>query len=205
MAKIEGEQDIPSELLDDYRATLGEQRPNDAVQKRYPFRMQRMQTGRGNATPAQRTQRSRFLGAMARFANETQATRGRWYAARPVWGSFLWYYNYYIMSDLTGNADQKSGGFGVIKSIQFKTISMPSGTGEGSVAITAIDPVKSVVMIFGNSFWVLETEAYGIAGPVYPYVSSLAAELVKCKWSVGAYSGNDVQAADIGVTVIEYV
>ena len=205
MAKITLPQDIPSVLLDGYRSTLGEVRPDKGVRKRYPYRVPTMQTAVGTPHPKQLIQRARFLGAKDRFATVDWATRQRWYAAAPEWGSFLWYYNYYIMSDLTGNADPQKGGFGVIKSIQFKNISMPAGTGEGQVAITAIDATKSVVMLFGNSMWIYETEAVGIAGTVYPYVSSLASELVKCKWAVPAYSGNNTLAATIGIIVIEYV
>ena len=205
MAKTDGNQSIPSALLDLYRATLGEEKPDNTTGKRYPFRMPRMQDGRGNTTAGQREQRARFKTAMADFKKVAPAVRARWYAARPPWSSFLWYYNYFIMSSLVGNADNEHGGFGVIKSIQFKQISMPSGTGEGSVAITAVDPAKSVVMLYGNSYTFREEEAWALSVPVYPYISSLAAELVKAKWALTSVAGNDTAAATIGITVIEYI
>lgn len=209
MAKTEGTQNIPSELLDAYRATLGEQTPKTIVGKRYPYRVPTMQDGRGNVSEAQRTQRDRFLLAKENFAAVDETTRARWYAAMPPYSSFLWYYNYFIMSDLTGNADIKHGGSGVIKSIQFKTIAMPAGAGEGSVAITTIDPAKAVVMIYGNSyiFW-SETSNGGLSiafMTVYPYVSEITATLIKCKWSITNYWSKSTAAANIGITVIEYI
>lgn len=206
MAKISiGPQNIPSALLDGYRANLAEPRPDTAVVgKRYPYRIPTQQDG-GRPSVKKREQRARFKLAIAKFKNVDEATRERWYAAMPPYSSFLWYYNYFIMSDLTGNADVKHGGAGVIKSIQFKTIAMPAGTGEGSVAITAIDPAKSVVMLYGASVFFIETEAGLAFGSVYPYMSSIAAELVKCKWSMSDFYGAYTEAANIGITVIEYI
>jgi len=205
VAKTDGTQDIPSELLDAYRATLGEETPRKGVEKRYPFQVPHKQDGRGNVTAGQRIQRDRFKIAISDFAKELPAERARWYAAMPAWSSFLWYYNYYIMSDLSGNANQDAGGVGLIKSIQFKNISMPAGTGEGEVAITAVDIDKTVVMLFGGSVTWLEAEAWASAVSVYPYVSSLASELVKCKWSLDNWDGNNTLAATIGIIVIEYI
>lgn len=205
MAKTEGAQSIPSELVDAYRATLGEQKPDLAVGKRYPYRVPRMQDGHGNVTAAQRTQRDRLKTAIADFDKTSAADKARWYAAMPPWSSFLWYYNYFIMSSLVGNANVSEGGVGVIKSIQFKTISMPAGTGEGQVAITAVNPAKSVVMLFGNSVIVKEYEASAAAITVYPYVSSFAAELVKCKWAITSFEAVSTVAATIGIIVIEYI
>lgn len=205
MAKVTLPQNIPSELLDGYRAAMGEVRPDKGVRKRYPYRVPTMQTLVGHPSTKQRAQRARFLTAKNNFADVPWATRQRWYAASPEWGSFLWYYNYFIMSSLAGNANPPQGGAGVIKSIQFKTIAMPAGAGEGQVAITAVDPAKTVVMLYGNSFTFREEEAWALSVPVYPYVSSIAAELVKCKWSIATYAGNPTGAADIGITVIEYI
>lgn len=201
---------MPSALLDGYRKVMGNKAPvvpagDIVIGKRYPYRVPSMQSVGGHPSAAQLTQRARFKSSLARFADVTEATRERWYAAMPPYSSFLWYYNYFIMSDLTGNADGQHGGFGVIKSIQFKTIAMPEGTGEGSVAITAVDPAKSVVMIFGASLIGYELEYGGLGLSVYPYVSSIAAELVKCKWSVTSWGGVSAVAANIGITVIEYI
>ena len=205
MAKIKTPQEIPSELLDGYRAALGEVRPDDGVRKRYPFRVPTIQTLTGHPSIKQIAQRARFINAKDSFADVPWETRQRWYAAMPPWGSFLWYYNYFIMSDLAGNANIDQGGAGVIKSIQFKQMSIGAGSSEGQVAITAVDPAKSVVMLYGASIVYFETE-YTISGvSIYPYVSSIAAELVKCKWSIASLWGNNTQAADIGLTIIEYI
>ncbi len=205
MAKVTGTQNVPSALLDLYRGTLGEQDPKNAIGKRYPYRVPTMQTEKGHPTVKQLAQRTRFKTAVENFAGVDASTRARWYAAEPPWSSFLWYYNYFIMSDLNGNANTDGGGFGVIKSIQHKEISMPAGTGEGQVAITAIDAAKAVVMLFGATVISREAENWAQAITVYPYLSSIAATLVKCKWATPSFSGTDAIAATISITVIEYI
>ncbi len=151
MAKFEDPQEIPSQLLDLYRATLNPHPTGNIVKKRYPFRMARMQEGGKGVHKGQKAQRERFKTAMADFRNVSGPDRARWYAAEPPWSSFLWYYNYFIMSSLAGNADFQRGGDGVIKSIQFVSKSIPTG-GNEPIAINAVDPAKTVVMLFGNSY-----------------------------------------------------
>lgn len=205
MAKVEGPQEIPSELLDGYRGTLGEITPIDGVRKRYPFRVPTMQTLVGHPSPKQKAQRARFLIAKGDFAGVDFPTRQRWYDAAPEWGSFLWYYNYFIMSSLVGNADPNSGGAGVIKSIQHKLVAIPAGAGEGQVAITAIDVAKSVVMLNGASVAIDTENAERWATMVFPYVSSLASELLKCKWCVAVPYASATKAATISAIIIEYI
>ena len=205
MAKHEGDQSIPSEWLDEYRAALNPHPTGKIVKKRYPFRVPKMQTNKGHPHANQLAQRNRFLEAKSDFEDLGSTERARWYAAEPPWSSFLWYYNYFIMSSLTGNANINQGGAGVIKSIQFKQISMPAAAGEGQVAITAVDIAKSVVMLFGNSAIIYEWETGSVVVTVYPYVSSFASELVKCKWSMTSYSGEDTKTATIGLIIIEYI
>jgi hypothetical protein len=156
-------------------------------------------------TDKQRAQRTRFKTALADFANVDAPTRERWYNAAPIWNSFLWYYNYFLMSSLVGNANISEGGAAVVKSIQFKTMSIGAGTAEGSVAITAVDPTKCVVMLYGNSIAVDDEGGVYFVSTVYPYVSSIAAELVKCKWSLPVPYFTNTKAATIGLTVIEYI
>ena len=151
MAKFEDPQNIPSPLLDLYRATLNPHPTGNIVKKRYPFRMPRMQEGGKGVHSGQKTQRERFKTAMADFREVSPAERSRWYAAEPPWSSFLWYYNYFIMSSLAGNANQQQGGVGVIKSIQFVSKSIPTG-GNEAVTIATVDPTKTVIMLFGNSY-----------------------------------------------------
>lgn len=150
MAKVV-DQDIPSELLDLYRTALGEEKPDGGVQKRYPFRVPTMQTEVGHPSTKQRAQRARFLIAEGNFADVDWPTRQRWYAAAPEWGSFLWYYNYFIMSSLTGNANIPSGGTGVIKSIQVLKHSIPTTGGYAFTLGTEVDAAKSVIMIQGSA------------------------------------------------------
>lgn len=204
MAKVEGPQEIPSELLDGYRATMGEIRPDDGVRKRYPYRVPTMQTLVGHPSTNQKAQRARFIIAKNNFADVDWATRQRWYAAAPEWGSFLWYYNYFIMSSLGGNADIPAGGAGMIKSIQHKTMSIGAGAAEGQVAITAVDVNKTVAMLFGSTYGYSSNETWAWAANTYPYMSSLASELVKCKWSNPGIGGG-AYAATISIIVIEYI
>lgn len=205
MAKLEGDQTIPSALLDLYRGTLTEKQPDGTSRKRYPYRVPNMQKGGADVKPDQLTQRARFEKAIENFAGVSEADRERWYAARPPWSSYLWYYNYFIMSDLMGNANLQQGGIGVIKSIQFKTIAMPAHDGEGSIAITTVDIAKTVVMLYGNSIIVHEEELYAFTIPSYPYVSDLAAELLKCKWAISAWGVDEAVTANIGAIIIEYI
>lgn len=208
MAKV-NEQNIPSELLDMYRGTLGEVRPNAAVHKRYPYRLPRCQEGGSLVTQPQKTQRERFKAAIQKFKTLSPAERARWYDAMPPWSSFLWYYNYCIMSSLMGNANTDQGGAGVIKSIQHKLIDIPAGAGEGQVALDTIDPAKSVVMLNGASTAIDEEfPDPGLAWwatMVFPYVSSLTANLLKCKWCIAIPHVEATKAATISAIIIEYI
>lgn len=150
MANAEGDQNIPAALLDLYRGTLGEKRPAGPVQKRYPYRLPKMQEGGTGVTDDQKKQRERFKTAMDLFAGRTAAERERWYENEPVWNSFLWYYNFFIMSALTGNANLDQGGVGVIKSIQHVKDSVPT-TGGKEFTINSVDPTKCVVMLNGSA------------------------------------------------------
>lgn len=205
MAKTTGTQSIPSALLEKYRATLGVQDPKKLIGKRYPYRIPPMQTVAGHPSKKQIKQRSRFNQAKADFTGTGSAERARWYAAEPEWGSFLWYYNYFIMSSLLGNANLSEGGAGLIKSIQHKLISMPAGSGEGSVAITSVDVDKTVVMINGSSLAIDDEAGVFWASTVFPYVSSLATTLLKCKWCIAAPYTNNTKAATISCIIIEYI
>jgi hypothetical protein len=205
VAKVTGTQSIPSTLALAYSALLTPKISGSQIRLRCPFDRPKSRAGGVDETDAQVAQRLRFKTAIGHFKNESSANKTRWYNAAPIWNSFLWYLNYFIMSDLTGNADINHGGVGVIKSIQFKTMSIPAGTGEGSVAITAVDPAKCVVMLYGNSIAVDDEAGVFFVSPVYPYVSSIAAELVKCKWSLSAPYNTDTKAATVGLTIIEYI
>lgn len=150
MAKVV-DQNIPPELLPLYRTALGEERPDSGVRKRYPFRVPTVQTEVGHPTQKQKTQRGRFNFAIQKFSATPWAVRQRWYASMPPWGSFLWYYNYFILSGLMGGHFVNSGELGVIKSIQVIKEEVPT-TGGKAFAISAVDPDKTVVMMYGNSY-----------------------------------------------------
>jgi len=205
MAKIEGTQNIPAEWLNLYRGNATEAMPDNTIRKRYPYRIPHMQEGGAGVTGDQQIQRDRWKEAIAKFKTLSLEERARWYAAEPPWSSFLWYYNYAIMSALAGNANLKEGGAGVIKSIQTVTMDIPAGTGEGSATITTIDITKAVVMLFGNSLAIDEESGVFFVSMVYPYLSGLTSTQVKCKWSLPAPYYSNTKAATISVTVIEYI
>lgn len=193
---------IPSGLKYFYDGNLTPLMPSEIIRGRYPWHVTQVQEGGPKESTGHKKQRGRWKAIRDKFKTLTEAERQRWYAAAPPWHSLLFYYNYFMMSGLMGNANLNQGGCGVIKNIQHKTISMPQGTGEGEVAITAVDPAKTIVMIFGNSVLAWEAD---IPVVVYPYVSSVAAELVKCKWSISNYGGSLTSAATISIDVIEYI
>lgn len=151
MAEFEGEQDIPSELLDLYRGTLNPHPTGGVVKSRYPYRMPPMQEGGRGVSAKQNAQRARFKIIKEKFATLSPTERARWYDNMPPWASFLWYYNYFIMSGLAGNANPEQGGAGVIKSIQFVKETVLVG-GAKTFTINEVDPAKTVVMMFGNSY-----------------------------------------------------
>lgn len=205
MAKFSGDQNIPSVLLDAYRGTLNPHPTGNIVKKRYPFRMPKMQEGKPGVSNKQKTQRERFKKAITDFAGTESAERQRWYAAEPPWSSFLWYYNYFIMSSLSGNANIEQGGAGLIKSIQTVTMSIGAGSAEGSVNIDTIDPDKSVVMLNGASTNTEEGTGWYRSTTIYPYVSGKTATQIKCKWSIATINAVNTTAAVISATIIEYI
>lgn len=151
MAKLEGDQSIPAEWLDLYRATLTEKQPDGVSRKRYPYRVPKMQAGGDGVSADQLVQRNRFLLARNAFNTLSEAERQRWYAARPPWSSYLWYYNYFIMSSLIGNADVIHGGAGVIKSIQVMKGTCPTTGTKVFTLPSSVDADKTVVMIQGSA------------------------------------------------------
>lgn len=151
MAKIDGAQTIPSELYYKYAALLTPLLSGQQIRTRTPFNRPDSRAGGPDESPEQVLQRARFSKAIQDFAALTPAERAEWYAAQPQWHSLLWYYNYYVMSSLAGNANITQGGSGVIKTIQNAKGSVPpSGTKVFTLA-TAVDATKAVVMIQGSA------------------------------------------------------
>lgn len=205
MAKITPPQNIPSELLDEYRKAMGEASIADGVRKRYPFRLPPLQTEVGHPSAKQKAQREVFKIAIDKFKVLPEGDRERWYDTMPEWGSFLWYYNWFMLNAIPNLWGVVPGGGAILKSIQFKEIAMPAGAGEGQVAITEVDPNKCVVMLYGNTGRFIEGDYGGCFIVSYPYVSSLTATLLKCKWAIKVYHGTSMDPADIGAIIIEYI
>ena len=87
MAKITPPQEIPSELYDGYRAVCGLARPNNVVEKRYPWRVNQPNTLK------QRIVRAVFLENIAVFNVLTPEEREEWYDQSITSG--LFYYDYF--------------------------------------------------------------------------------------------------------------
>jgi len=149
MAKWEGTQSIPSEWLDLWRATVTDKSPLNITRKRYPFRRRLWQKGKYKVTAKQKAQREKFELAIQKFKGVDYPTRQRWYDSMPPWCSYLWFYDYLIMSALMYDANTTQGGVGVIKSIQQGKVTVPT-TGGYNVALNTIDPNKTVVMLYGS-------------------------------------------------------
>jgi hypothetical protein len=198
MAKIEGTQSIPSEILNQYRSNITDATPDNIVRKRYPYRIPLKQDNGYKVTLAQRTQRNRWNAIQQKFANISPEVRQRWYAARPPWHSLLWYYNYFMMSGLTGNAVIGDKGGGVIKDINHYTFTLPAGTPANvTIPIDTCDPNKSVVFFFGAGYYGYEA---GVAVAVYPYLVSLNSTQAIVKGSL--YNNEE---AGGGISLIEYI
>lgn len=151
MVKISGTQNIPSELFGLYKQALTELGANDFCKKRSPFRLPNMQNSGIHVRQNQLNQRAIFIQAIALFNTEDQASRQRWYARMPEWSSLLWYYNYYIMDAISAAITLGGGVEAVINSIQILSDTVPI-TGGKDFTIDSVDPTRTVVMIFGNSY-----------------------------------------------------
>jgi hypothetical protein len=116
----------------------------------------------------------------------------------PQWHSFLWYFNYFMMSGLTGNAVIGDQGAGVIRDINHYTFSMTGGqTANVTIPVDTVDPSKAVCFFFGAG-WREVGSGVGVA--VYPYLVSMNSSqlIVNC-------SMFPAEAANFGVSLIEYI
>jgi len=203
VAKTEGTQDIPSALLDKYRATLGEQRPDKTIEKRYPYRLPQMQAGGAGETAAQRTQRGRFKTVLNQFKTLSFAEKQRWYAGMPEWSSLLWYYNFFILSGLIDVLGADARGASVIKKIQNTTVTVPAG-GTTITHASVIDSEKAVVMLWGAAYdydWdQVGDTPYAWAWPVYPIWGTLSNTNISLTWGIAPHVSGKV-----ALQVIEYL
>ena len=203
MVNITGDQSIPSALLDAYRATLGEKNPKAIVRKRYPYRMPRMKTGRGNVTAAQSIQRNRFIYVKDKFKTLSHAEKTRWYAAMPEWDSLLWYYNFFMLSGLMDVLGADARGAAVIKSIQNRTLELPLA-GTTITHASVVDASKVVVMLWGASYkysWDQVGDIpYAWAWPVYPIWGTLSNTNISLTWGMLPQA-----VGKVALQVIEYI
>lgn len=151
MAKVDGVQTIPSALFYKYAALLTPKLSGAQIRTRTPFDRPDSQAGGPDESAGQAAQRTRFKTVMTNFASLSPAERTAWYDAMPQWHSLLWYYNYFVMSSLLGNANIDQGGSGVIKTIQNAKASVPTTGTKVFTLVTTVDATKTVVMIQGSA------------------------------------------------------
>ncbi|MDD5061913.1 MAG: hypothetical protein PHN44_06520 [Candidatus Marinimicrobia bacterium] len=198
MAKIEGDQNIPAELLDQYRATLGEKLPNGACRKRYPYRIPRLQKNGYGISTAQKEQRNRWLAIIEKFKTLGAPGKARWFGSPPNLTAGLWYYDYFQMSGLLGVVEVNGMGAGVIKDIHHYAFTMAqAATPLYTLSVDTCDPEKSVPFFFGNGF--LQVADQGFVN-VMPYLKSLNST----QMIVGMSNQIDTDAV-LSVSLIEYI
>jgi hypothetical protein len=203
MAKVEGDQTIPAEWQDYYDAELGPKNSLAVVGKRYPFKRPDFQEGGKRVTPAQVAQRTRFKNALALFQTIPQESRSRWYDSAPQWNSYLWYYNWFMLSALMGVLGAVAGGAAVIKNIINLNFSVPI-TGIDYSFSPAVDPSKVVVLMHGCAVYttVREEMEYAVAFgfPVHPVWASLDSSGISVGWAMTPTSG-----AQVALQIVEYI
>lgn len=203
MAKTDGTQDIPSALLDKYRATLGEEHADNTVEKRYPYRVPSMQTRRGTPSAAQTAQRTKFLAGKTKFDALSAADRQRWYARMPPWSSYLWYYNWFMLNAVPNLWQAVPGGDAVLNNIQVVETNLATGGGVVNIPVT-VCATKCVVMLQGASWkkesYITQEWTADYAWPVYPVLSNISATQIDLRWSVAPQV-----AAHVSATIIEYI
>lgn len=203
MAKFEGTQSIPAEYLDLWRAGLNDEHPGKIVRKRYPYRIPKKQKYGYAVTPKQQAQRDRFLAAIEKFNETPLAERQRWYASMPPWESLLWYFNWFLLSGISGVLGAIAQGIQVIRGIQNFYVELPVA---GTIVTfgTTVDPSKVVVLFQGAG---AKTNIYTYDGTQVPYVwlctpinFSLFSGSIDLRWSPASSF-----ASGISMQIIEYI
>jgi len=191
-------QDIPSAIRTLYDGTITPAMPGDAIRGRYPWRKPNKQLNGYAVSLKEQEQRTRWLEIRNKFKNIDAATRARWYDARPVWHSLLWYYNYFMMSGLLGNAVIGNKGAGVIKDINHYNFTLGTGANpEATIAIDACDPAKTMCFFYGAGW---QEVLSGVVAVMYPFQKSLNSSQLIAQVSPGLG-----EAVVFGVSIIEYI
>lgn len=204
MAKIEGTQDIPSELLDLYRGNLLDGHPGNVIRKRYPYRLKRMQEGGPGVHAKQKTNRERFKKGIALFRKTTPTERQRWYATMPAWKSLLWYYNWFMLSVINDQTKGLPKGGGMLKQIINTKFACPAG-GTNLTWTQSVDVGKAVVMLWGGAHST-DYEFYGeegialVAWNIFPVWDSFVSTGIGIGWAE-----TPIAAANVCLQIIEYV
>lgn len=198
MVKIEGTQDIPSEIAKQYSAVLTPKLSRGTVRRRCPFRRPKTKDGGPCVTPAMEFQRSRFKTAISHFNTLDYSSRSRWYETAPEWHSYLWYYNWFILSALMGVTGLPGRYEAVIKSIKHYTFTLPAGSPQNvTVSIDTVDPERAMVFFYGaGAYEIVE----GAIAANYPYLVSLNSTEAIVKASM-----YNAIAAGCSLSVIEYI
>ena len=198
MAKVEGTQSIASALLKKYQAALTSKTSTSHVRIRMPFTLPKSKAGGRDESTARATQRARFKTAQSDFADLDTDGRSDWYNSAPVWNSYLWYYNWFILASLNGVSGVPGHADVVIKSINHYTFTLPTGAPANvTVSISSIDPNKGMAFFYGAApYEIVE----GAIMADFPYLVELGSTYALVKASLYAAA-----SAGCGLTIIEYI
>lgn len=205
MAKIIGSQSIPAEYLQAYKSVATLALPDGTVRKRYPFRRLQYQAGGGKVSPAAQSQRDRFLEAKQLFSTLTSSERSRWYDSPPNSDSYSWYYNYFIASQLTGNADISNGGAGVVKSCHTFSFVMKKAPTYQTILELDIDYSKTIFLVQGSSYILANIDGKIISIPDVPHYYGRLAGYMLFGWLQMSYGEFYTPAAPVSVCIVEFV
>ena len=201
MAIVEGTQDIPSADIKKYQAAFTRKTTTDHVRIRMPFQLPKAKAGGPHESPKRAAQRARFSSAKDYFNTLDASDRSDWYDSAPIWNSYLWYYNWFILAGLNGVSGVPGKADVVIKSINHYTFTLPTGAPANiTVSISSINPAKGMAFFYGAGYKIDGIDTVYFAAANYPHLVSLASTNAIIQGSIY----NDAAAA-CGLTIIEYI
>jgi len=197
MAKVEGTQSISSPILNKYKELLTRKTTTNNVRIRMPFQLPKAKAGGQHESAARAAQRARFSTAKDRFNTLGTDDRTNWYDSSPIWNSYLWYYNWFMLSALMGVTGIPGSFEAVIKSIQYANCQIGSAGGTGTCAYTSVNVDKVVFMINGAGWYDIGA---GVAVAAYPYLLTHNATAAQFKGALDSGS-----SFNMSTVIIEYI
>ena len=197
MAKVEGTQSIASALLKKYQAALTRKTSTSHVRIRMPFELPKAKAGGLDESVARAAQRERFKTVKDSFNTLGTADRTNWYNSAPIWNSYLWYYNWFMLSGIMGVSGIPGHFEAVIKSIQYAVCQVPIAHGTGTCTFSSVNSDKVVFMINGAGFYEI---GEGLAVAAHPYLLTHDSTIAKFRAAM-----ENGAAFDMSTVIIEYI